>query len=60
MANQWMHAGGATWLDAVLYDDASSDADTLLGDEVGEKAISPDIDVAPGARVRPNQDTSTR
>jgi hypothetical protein len=33
MADQWMHAGGAAWLDAVLYDGALSDADPLLGDD---------------------------
>jgi hypothetical protein len=33
MADQWMHAGGAAWLDAVLYDGALSEADVLLGDD---------------------------
>jgi hypothetical protein len=30
MANQWTHAGGAAWLDAVLYDGGLSEADPMV------------------------------
>jgi hypothetical protein len=30
MANQWTHAGGAAWLDAVLYDGGLSDEHYML------------------------------
>ena len=33
MSDWSMHAGGAAWLDAMLYDGALSNADPLLGDD---------------------------
>ena len=32
MSDQWMRAGGAAWLDAVLYDDPPSETGDLLAD----------------------------
>ena len=42
MSEHWMHAGGAAWLDAVLYDGALPEANVLLDGHVSrsDAAIS--------------------
>jgi hypothetical protein len=34
MSEPWVHAGGAAWLDAVLYDGALPEPDVLLDGDV--------------------------